>query len=129
MNIDNKYINELGGAILGCDDLVNEEWELCAYVFNVNDGHTSNSGFLYSGDSVMPSSTKTRSNRLLISDKVLELREAVFQECGHKYKQLLVQLEKETGRFKIDFEFDDPDRWNIVSDLEGMKQKLKPEFS
>ena len=93
------------------------------------DGHVSNSGFLYNKESIRPATASIEDDRLLIGDTLLELREKIYQQCGEKFNQLLFQMENETKRFKIDFEFDDPERWVVTpNNMLEMRKKLRPEF-
>ncbi len=73
---------------------------------------------------------EVESEPLLLENKIIELQEQVYKQCGHKFKQLLIQTEKQTGRIKIDFEFDDPERWAIKpAKLKELRENLRPDFS
>jgi hypothetical protein len=129
MKVEDRYILDLGALILRCKKVEENEWSLLSIVYDTNEGHTANSGFLYLGEKVRSISVSIENEPLLLRDKIIEFREKIFEQCGQKFKQLLIQMEKETGRIKIDFEFDDPDRWAIKpAKLKEMREALKPQF-
>lgn len=129
MKIDNKYILDLGSLILQGTDVLNNEWNSLTFVFDVNEGHMANSGFLYKEDSIRPATASIEDDPMALVNKMREFQTVVFQQCGHKFKQLLIQIEKKTGRIKIDFEFDDAHRWTICpSKIAQMRQELRPNF-
>ncbi|WP_370981219.1 hypothetical protein [Agaribacterium sp. ZY112] len=129
MKTKNEYVQEIAGLILQCKKVIENEWEQLVFVFDTADGHVANSGFLYNRGKVRPVSAGIESSPLLLSDTIIELRQAVAVECGDKFKQFLIQMDKESGRFKIDFEFDDANRWTIVpSKMKEMREALRPKF-
>lgn len=129
MNIDNEKVLEIAKYILQCKKVIQNEWDELTFVFDVAEGHVANSGFLYNKDKVRPASASIEDQPLLVRDKIVELRELVFKECGHKFKQLLFQMESKTNRFRIDFEFDDATRWAISpAKIKEMRVLLKPNF-
>ncbi|CAM3845021.1 hypothetical protein [Pseudoalteromonas maricaloris] len=130
MNIDDKYITEIGQLLLRCEDMLENEWESVSIVYDINEGHTSNSGFLYMRDGILPTCASIDGEPLLFRDKILGLREKIQDETGYGFIQLLIQMEKATGRIKIDFEFDDPNRWAIKpAKIKEMREILRPDFS
>ncbi|MFM2481386.1 hypothetical protein [Celerinatantimonas sp. YJH-8] len=130
MQIDNQKIIEIAESILCSEDLVDHEWDVMAAVFDVSDSHTANSGFLYYNDDSLPISVGIEDDPIRLSNQVKELREQIYQQTGSKFKQLLVQMKKETGQIKIQFEFDDPQRWSFSpKNLATIKEELRPDFS
>ncbi|MGF1691102.1 hypothetical protein [Photobacterium kagoshimensis] len=129
MNIANDDLMNIAQLFLRTEDVNDYEWECCAFVFEFGEGHISNSGFLYNGQKVIPATADIDGERLLLGDTLMALREDIFKQCGHKFIQLLFQMENETKRFKIDFEFDDATRWAITpATMFDMREKLKPNF-
>ncbi|MGK0272688.1 MAG: hypothetical protein ACI88H_003361 [Cocleimonas sp.] len=129
MNIDNEKVLEIAKCILQCEDLIQNEWDEVTFVFDVAEGHVANSGFLYNEDKIRPVTASIEEQPLLVRDKVVGLRELIFKDCGHKFKQLLFQMESKTNRFRIDFEFDDENRWAIKpAKIKEMRVLLKPNF-
>ncbi|KLV04006.1 hypothetical protein ABT56_15355 [Photobacterium aquae] len=125
---DEKLI-ELASLFLETKDVKDNDWTECCFVFEFGEGHVSNSGYLYDGDEVTPAIASIECYPVLLGYKLLELRELIYSECGHKFIQLLFQMENKTKRFKIDFEFDDPKRWAITPcNMFEMRERLKPVF-
>ncbi|MFM2481385.1 hypothetical protein [Celerinatantimonas sp. YJH-8] len=130
MQIDNQIIIEIGKSILRCKKVVENEWDLLAVVFDVVEGHTANSGFLYKGNEVRPMTARIADDMLRLDNQIESLREDIYQQTGSKFKQLLVQMQKETGQIKIQFEFDDLQRWSFSPrNLPTIKEALRPDFS
>lgn len=130
MNIPNDKQFEIASLILETEDIKENNWTVCSFVFEFGEGHISNSGFLYNGDEVTPATAKIKNHPVLIGDTLLALCEFIHNECGHKFVQLLFQMENETKRFKIYFEFDDNKRWKITpSNMFEMREKLRPVFN
>ncbi|MBB3059780.1 hypothetical protein [Microbulbifer rhizosphaerae] len=130
MNLDKKYIEDIGSLVLNCKKVLENEWTELSVVFDVSEGHIANSGFLYNGEKVRPISLSIENNPLLLDNKIYEFQSAVADQCGSKFKQILIQMENERQKIKIDFEFDNPDRWKIVPrKLKEMREALRPNFS
>lgn len=129
MNIDDKYILEIGTLILRCEDVVEEDWDFLTFVFDVGEGVISNSGFIYSGSEIIPASAEIESEPLLLDNKIEGLRSKIYDQCNKEFKQILIQMESNTNRIKIDFEFDDESRWSITpANLRQIREELKPNF-
>ena len=122
-------IQDIAQLVRRCDKAVQKEWERLSVVFDIGEGHTANSGFLYIGEKIVPMSAGIDQEPMAIDNKIREFQSAVEEKFGHKFKQLLVQMERESGRIKIDFEFDDPKRWNMgPSNYIKMREELRPQF-
>lgn len=130
MKIPADRIEEIGHLILQCDDVADSQWHTLSFVFDITDGATSNSGFLYKGEKVTPVIAEIEEHPLLLDDTILDLRKEIAEKNGHKFFQFLIQLEKETGRIKVDLEFDNPDRWKITpGKLKEIRETLRPNFT
>jgi hypothetical protein len=124
-----ELIQDIGNLILKSEDLAESNWDFTSIVFDVSEGNIANSGFKYQDKRVSPIIADIEENPLAIDNKVYAFQAAVENKFGHKFKQLLIQIEKETGRIKIDFEFDNANRWTIVpSRLKEMREELRPKF-
>jgi len=130
MNIDPKYIQELAELVLRCKRVTEtEDWDALAFVFDIADGHMANSGFLYIDDKIVPASARITDDLMALDNKILEFREAIFNACGHKFVQLLIQMNS-AGKIHIDFEFDNPKRWNMgPANYRAMREQLRPVFN
>jgi len=130
MNIDPKRLSDIAHCVLRCEDIIDNEWELLVVVYEVGDGHIANSGFLYNGEDVLPIITEIEELPLLLDDKIVELREAIYRDCGHQFNQMLFQMESATNRFNIEFDFDHKNPWKISpANFIKMRSLLKPNFS
>lgn len=130
MNIKDETLAEIAKLFLRCEDVIDNPWTELVFVFEFYEGCTSNSGFLYNGNKIRPACASIEDNELLLDNKLKKLREDIYEQCGHKFNQLLFQMENETKRFKIDFEFDDPERWAITpASFFEMREKLRPNFN
>jgi hypothetical protein len=128
MNINDTFIVNVGKEVLKAELLSEVEWQELALIVEVAEGYFSDSGFLYNGSDIEPFDAYSE-NPLALRNAISELNEEVLKACGNKFKLLLIQMEKETGRIKIDFEFDDPNRWTIKpAKLKEMQESLRPEF-
>lgn|SRR5690554_1393083 len=129
MNKLDQYIVDIGNLIPKADKPSNYDWDLLTIVYDIVDGHSANSGFLYIGDEVIPTGVRISDDKFAISNKIREFRDAMAEQTGKKFKQLLIQMERETGRIKIDFDFDKGNKWTIVpSRLKEMREELRPKF-
>ncbi|WP_370981217.1 hypothetical protein [Agaribacterium sp. ZY112] len=130
MKNKDEYPRKISDLILRCKKVIANEWESLTFVFDLGEGHIANSGFLYNGDRVRPVTARISEDPMLLSDTIREFRAAVEGDCGEKFKQLLVQMEKKSGRFRIDFEFDDGQRWRVIPSggktLKEIREDLKP---
>lgn len=101
-------------------------WESLAIVLVLGEGYRSASGYAYASDgSVSPVACGWRS-----------IQGAVNAYLGHHFApgdrlpaQVLVQLERSTGRYEVTFEETDEERWKTrPSNFRVMRQQLRPVF-
>jgi len=129
MNNLNHYVIAIGEMVLRSEDPQKYDWELISIVYDISDSHSANSGFLYFGNKVIPTVIGINGEPMAIANKIREFRNAMAEQTGKKFKQLLIQMERETGRIKIDFDFDKGNKWTIVpSRLKEMREELRPKF-
>ncbi|CAM3504813.1 hypothetical protein [Parendozoicomonas haliclonae] len=129
MKIDDKIVLEIGAMILQCEDVMESKWDFVSFVFDISDNHIANSGFLYIDDEISPASAEIEDDPLRLDDKIITLREKVRQQYGESFKQLLIQMESKQNRIKINFEFDNPERWSInPKNIIDMREHLRPVF-
>src|SRR5690606_40266219 len=101
-----------------------------AVVFDINEGHMASSGFIYVNDKIIPASASFANlgDKKALSNKIREFQNAIFEACGHKFVQLLIQMNS-AGKIHIDFEFDNPKRWNMgPANYRAMREQLRPAF-
>lgn len=128
MNSSDQLIQEVGQEVLKAELLEEFEWNTLTLVVEVGDGYFSDSGFLYCDDDIEPFDAES-DDPLALRNIVIKLRDALHQSSGQYFKQLLIQIEKKSGRLKIDFEFDNASRWSITpANLRVMRDQLRPDF-
>ena len=124
-----NLIQEIGSLILRCEDSLEESWDTLSVVFDLGNGYISNSGFMYERDNIIPMIADIEDDPMVLDNKIHKFQAAVEEKFGHKFKQLLIQMEQESGRIKIDFEFDNPKRWNMdPSNYIKVQEELRPQF-
>ncbi|WP_157576220.1 hypothetical protein [Pseudoalteromonas sp. SW0106-04] len=129
MNIPTERLQYIADLFLRCEDVAENLWTAFTFVFEFNDGHMANSGFIYNAEAVRPASAEIEDDPLLLDDTLLEFREEVYEQCDWRFIKMLFQMESETGRFKIDFEFEDKSRWEIhPGNMMEMREQLRPHF-
>ena len=129
MNNLNHYVIAIGEMVLRSEKPQEYDWELISIVYDISDSHSANSGFLYTNEKTIPTGIGIDSEPMAIANKIREFRNAMAEQTGKKFKQLLIQMERETGRIKIDFDFDKGNKWTIVpSRLKEMREELRPKF-
>ncbi|WP_022945452.1 hypothetical protein [Pseudoalteromonas ruthenica] len=129
MNIPAERLQYIADLFLRCNKVGQNPWTELAFVFEFSEGHVANSGFLYNGEAVRPASASIEEEPLLLRDTLREFREEVYEQCDWRFIKMLFQMESETGRFKIDFEFEDKSRWEIhPGNMMEMREQLRPHF-
>lgn len=124
----NELIKKIALSVVQSEDLVGSNWDSLAIVFELRDGAISNSGFAYLDDESTPVVAEIDSDPMLIDNLVVDLQGAIAIECGEKFKQLLLQQNVE-GKFKIEFNFDDFERWKISpGNFKQMQSEIRPDF-
>lgn len=128
------YVNAIGEALFICADRKCterglESWDSLAQVYTVGDGFLSNQGYLYHGEMIAAFSAELSEAPLWLDNKVVEFREFLTTATSNTFLQLLIQMERSSKRIRIDFEFDDRDRWSInPRNLRKMRETLRPVF-
>jgi len=62
-----------------------------------------------------------------VLDAFIELQAAMERQTGKKWLRALIHINRETTEINIQFEYDDPTRWQIVpSKLEESVNALRP---
>lgn len=131
MDRKNELIQIIGGLILKSDDLKeNSEWQSLSLVLTFSDGYFADSGFLYQQEIIQPfSAYADDEDPFILRDKAQELKKELEKSADDELKQMLVQIDRD-GRMKMQFEFDDPERWRITpSNINNIKEFLRPDFS
>ena len=127
MTDKNEILQKLGQEVLSSTNLTDKNWKTLSVIADINEGHFSQSGFLYTENEIEPFTVKSR-ERKLFSNLCKEFKQQIYSEIGHELKQLLIQVSAK-GEIKVDFEFDDPNRWAITpANLKLMQEEMRPIF-
>ncbi len=60
MNIPNEKLINIVLLFLECKKVKENPWTELAFVFEFDEGHVSNSGYLYNGDAIRPATAKLK---------------------------------------------------------------------
>lgn len=120
-------VSELISAIIKSDDNFNGGWDLLALTIGLNKKGVpdQSSGYLYIGE---------QDFRAVAADP-FEIRPVMSSYLNEIYGEgpypikLLLQFDRNSGRFNIDFEDKNPNRWAVTpADIHGFIESLRPKF-
>lgn len=117
-------VHEIGSLIVHNDRYTSRDWDGLAVTVIVEPGVTQISGYSYR-DGQPP---ETASPGLgVLADKFEELCEVMPTPDGRKWKTALVQIRRETGKFTIDYEYNNPMRWKVTpSNIATLPEEMRP---
>ena len=130
MNFSQKteLVEDIYKEVCKSTNLVNVDWEAITVVCDLNEGHFSQSGFLYKTFEKAEPFTVKSSERRRFSNLCKSVGEKLKSETGKDLIQLLIKVSS-LGNINIDFEFDDSQRWVISpGNIGQMKEALRPKF-
>jgi hypothetical protein len=120
-----QLIHEIGKTIIQDIGGHNPNWTHLVMVGTIEDGSSKMSGFVYLKDGkyepVSPSGFAT-------AELLEELRTEMAKD-DHKapWRTALIQIDRNTGEIKFDFEYDRADRWAInLRNSSARAAELKP---
>ncbi len=120
-------ITDIGYAILSDPAYMNGDWDGISIVINVEPGHTSMNGYVYSGDDWEGSLPDENGDDLI--NLAADLQDVMAAEVGKRWVQALVQISRPGPEIDVQFEYDDPARWSIgggKGNVEGYAMSLRP---
>lgn len=122
-----ELIHQIGGAIVNDENSLNTDWESLGIVFTATENAdvTSLSGFYYDADgNATPEYPSEAAN---LPDLLLELREAMNQASGKRWKAALIQITRATKKITTQFDYDDENRWKVTpGNLAQMREEIRP---
>lgn len=121
----NDLIQELGSAILS-DENYDVEWASIALVIELDDGHSSMTGYIYDEDGAATPETPDEPDPIIEAAKAL--RDEMTKSAGEAWKGALVQISNpEEPGINIEFDYDG-DKWKITpSNIATMTKALRPQ--
>lgn len=119
-----ELVNEIGNALVQDRTYREFPWQSLSIVAIVDAGVVQMSGYLYD-DKGEP--TAKNPDDADLYDKFEELCEAMEQPTGRLWKTALVQIRREGGEAKIQFDYDDAMRWKVTPlNVGTMPEELRP---
>lgn len=112
-------VNEIGRLILQDSRYADGNWRGIALVYTREPGVETTDGYIYydddsyHGDDYKPELPDSNSGA--ISDAIDKLLDAMAEDNGKRWQQMLYQIWKPGPDFRVTFEYDRPDRWSITS--------------
>ena len=107
-------IHRLAETIAGDKDLLLDGWTHLVLMSQIEDDTPDMTGFCYTNDGrTVPVSPRD----FAIFDVLDELRDAMAKLDGKKpWIAALVRIERETGEFTVEYEYNRPERWIVTPD-------------
>jgi len=119
-------LTEAARLIVTDSEYAGENWEILAIVFNFVAGRKNAFGYIFKADNSC-SASLPEENMAPALAKMLQLQSAMERQTGKKWLRALIHINRETTEVNIQFEYDDPTRWQIVpSKLEESVNALRP---
>ena len=117
-------IHEIGVMIVQDAQADNQNWDALAVVSTL-DGSSQLSGYAYDRAGT---ATPAAITNFGLFDKFKELREATREgEAGRLWKSALVQIRRADMKVMVDFEYDDPMRWEVTpGNFTTLPEELRP---
>lgn len=124
----NDRINELGAALLSDGEVRERDWDGLSFVYTFAGGSRGQTGYLFRADGGFePTLPDDPDGEIL--ELVTGIRQAMATETGESWHQCLVQLWRPGPQMKIQFEYDDPERWRpriTGLDMSGFAGSIRP---
>lgn len=114
------------GRLLAADPVLAQPWDGYALIVRYDDGEIDRriAGFRYFDGAGHQAATPDAAKLLPALDA---LRDATRVEGKPPWQACVIQLRRDTGRLHVDFEYDDPARWNITpATLAQVVERARP---
>lgn len=115
---------KVGTVIARNDRYAGQDWSIAAVVADLVGGRESTYGYVFKSNGEWEARIPAGFDVL---DAFLALQAGMERKTGKKWQRALIHITRETGAMNIQFEYDDPTRWQIVpSRLEESVNALRP---
>jgi len=119
-------LTEAACLIFTDSEYAGENWEVLAVVFNFVGGRKNAFGYIFKANNSWSASLPEENMGPALA-KMLELQAAMERQTGKKWLRALIHINRETTEMNIQFEYDEPTRWQIVpSKLQESVDALRP---
>lgn len=99
-------------------------WETYALIVAYDDNMRRFNGFAYDGDGGYAAATPTPEP---LGETIDALREATRADGKASWQACVVRLVRDTRRLTLEFEYDDPARWDVTPQtLEAVVERARP---
>ena len=117
-------VNEIGRLIAGDSRANAQPWDAYALIARYDGNMRRINGFAYDGDGGHIAATPTPEPLGATLDA---LREATRVDDKAPWQACVVRLVRETRRLTLEFEYDDPERWDITPQtLDEIAERARP---
>lgn len=107
----------------------NDGWTLLSIVIGIDEDFEPNTtyGYVYDGPAGPPIAASA--NTISITDAVNQYLVDLYGSDKQPPVKMLVQFNKDSGQYNIEFEDDDEDRWQVTpSNLDSVREELRPKL-
>ena len=117
-------VQKVGSLIVRNERYLAGDWATIAVVADLVGGREATYGYVFMLDGDWEARIPSGFDVL---DAFLELQAAMERQTGKKWLRALIHINRETTAMNIQFEYDNPTRWQIVpSKLEESVDALRP---
>ena len=118
-----RTLHELGQMVIADPEFAGKDWQGITLVIQV-EPRKRMFGYRYGSDGKWEGATPEGRPTIL---KARELADAMKIEGKEGWKTCLVQISRPGPNIKVDFEYDDPNRWDVTpANLEARVEELRP---
>jgi hypothetical protein len=118
-----RVLHELGQLVIADEEFAGKDWQGIALVIQV-EPRKRLFGYRYKADGGWEGATPAGRPAIL---KARELADAMKVEGKDGWKTCLVQISRPGPSIEIDFEYDDPNRWDVTpANLKTRVEELRP---
>jgi hypothetical protein len=121
--VADRVLHELGQMVLADEEFAGKDWQGITLVIQV-EPRKRLFGYRYRTDGSWEGATPDGRPTIL---KARELAEAMKIEGKEAWKACLVQISRPGPAIKVDFEYNDPSRWDVTpANLKARVEELRP---
>lgn len=123
----NAMILEVGRMVIEDPEYRDDRWQAISLVGTLGDGQREMTGYQYFADGDFEAAAPEEFGDIL--RKLMELRDVMEVVNGDVWKQCLIQITKPDYEVKMQFEYDDAQRWTpkeVSLDMSGFANSIRP---
>lgn len=127
MSENSELVEDLVGAIINSDQIEQQNWQTFSLVIVFQDDRVSETyGYSYDVEGEWEAfSVRPR----LVNAEAGSYREWLKQENDKAVIKMLVQFNRASNKFNVDFEYENPARWSVTpSNVNEITKELHPQL-